>query len=86
MTHLKPHLTTRFVPLQNFRNDLVVFLVGLALAAVMFSAFADLADVLFERVHASDRGHCVDHFVDLSLFPEGLRIIINNLFCRIENS
>ena len=75
MTHLKPHLTTRFVPLQNFRNDLVVFLVGLAFGAVIGSAFADLADVLFERVHASDRGHCVDHFVDLSLFPEGLRIV-----------
>ena len=48
------------------------------------SAFADLADVLFERVHASDGGHCVDHFVDLSLFPFGGVIIINNN--NIENS
>ena len=66
-------------------NDLVVFLVGLALGVVICSAIADLADVLFERVHASDGGHCVDHFVDLSLFPfGGVIIIINDNI--IENS
>ena len=77
MTHLKPHLIWRFVPFKKVGNDLVVFLAGLALGAVICSAFADLADVLFERVHASDGGHCVDHFVDLSLFPFWGVIIIN---------